>query len=1056
MSWKDRAEEVKPSWRDNAVELVPEAAPRPEVSTAETIFTPLAQGLTLGYADELYGLGGAVLGKREENEGFWDRYKRFRDEERARVDAIKEESPIWSTTGEIIGGVGSALATGGLALKARGGAALGRAGLAKLGAAEGLAAGAGFSRSDLTEGEVGGVAADAALGGALGAAGPYVLPPALRGAARAVGTPLRGAAVGAAAGALTTDPEELSVGNIAQRAALGGLAGAAVGAGVGAMKIPERLATLSRKLKPEVEKKLTSIQKAATESEAAQLAQQAMRDLPPELAKDLKQSLIDLARGAPLVKKVSEGFKAGLKGEKLFGASGFRTAENIAEESAIKWQNVVKSVLDEENRKLAPMVAGIEVRAQRAGQRLENLIQNERALAQDAMLNETRRLGTEVKNASNLVGKQIGAAYDTLEQTGATIDAGDFVAGLRGELSELVQARGSKKIDEQVRKAIKRVGDYKGQLTVPEMRKLKDELWQYSRDFAGKDGGSESFARLFRKAYGELNDTALNQLEQQSPELFGPTVNNLRRLNNQYSQLAEVQDVMFQKGYDTPTPFVAQLARNFDPNVDMATIAARAGAAENTYLALREAAPEIADGVLENAVQLAVRSQQLGIRNRPITASLKQAVSKGEVPLSGPDVQRQAFEFFQDSQLKASIDTLEELIKSGRLVNPAAEEALKSQRIAQQIAKEYADLKSSGQTQRASNKMIQILTRNEENVNAPLNRDIKEMWLFLNKNKPDVADQFTKDLADISLRYNLAKGMVGGENIGMGSKIFGEMTNRFGKGANIAGLGLNYMKSKLGGTPTGTFLERLIDSSPGQILDFTKELGKMNIPGTNTLRFQLMQASESTHPAQRAAMIRIIAQMPQWKMVFGDNADEQQGLRIEDLDAASLQAGTQIAEEMLEGTNITDPNRLATLSSQMLGSDNERIRRMGNVLRSAASMPDKEREELMNKLMSVQANKAIMDDFLSDRPRDIKARTPKTTNDSKAPKAFDNLPSMDETQAFIDKLTAMPNQTNVTRRLKRILEINKTRNPQQRAAALFAARQHPEFRELLKQLEDKK
>lgn len=160
-----------------------------------------AQGATLGFFDELAGLAGkALLPKRielgaaatpemrAEQEAQPTNYQIVRDRVRGEVAKAQKESPKLFFTGEILGG--AALPAGAAKGAATGARALGRAVAA--GAGTGTAAGLGYSDADVTEGEVGEAATDAALGTGLGLAGGAVG----YGVARAAPTLLRRAGAG--------------------------------------------------------------------------------------------------------------------------------------------------------------------------------------------------------------------------------------------------------------------------------------------------------------------------------------------------------------------------------------------------------------------------------------------------------------------------------------------------------------------------------------------------------------------------------------------------------------------------------------------------------------------------------------------------------------------------------------------------------------------------------------------------------------------------------------------------------------------------------------------
>lgn len=106
-------------------------------------------------------------------------YRKGRDESRSANVAAQEANPVSYLGGELLGGAATAPFTGGAgAVGAIGKVGLTKAlpALIKAGVKQGAAAGAGYSESDLTEGEVGGLAKDIGLGAGAGGALSAVLP----------------------------------------------------------------------------------------------------------------------------------------------------------------------------------------------------------------------------------------------------------------------------------------------------------------------------------------------------------------------------------------------------------------------------------------------------------------------------------------------------------------------------------------------------------------------------------------------------------------------------------------------------------------------------------------------------------------------------------------------------------------------------------------------------------------------------------------------------------------------------------------------------------------
>jgi hypothetical protein len=117
------------------------------------------QGVSLGFADEMEGVAGGLADLL--SGGDFD-YSGNRDEARRKYAAAEGANPELYRGGEVVGAVGGALLPGGAAAK-------GLKGAMALGAATGAAQGLGTSEADLTEGEVGEVLTDTAIGGAVGA-----------------------------------------------------------------------------------------------------------------------------------------------------------------------------------------------------------------------------------------------------------------------------------------------------------------------------------------------------------------------------------------------------------------------------------------------------------------------------------------------------------------------------------------------------------------------------------------------------------------------------------------------------------------------------------------------------------------------------------------------------------------------------------------------------------------------------------------------------------------------------------------------------------------------
>lgn len=140
-------------------DALPMEEPKPsQYSEFESGVRGAAQGASFGFADEATGaLEAARDWLSRDPAGFMDNYKKHRDESRANYKAAEEANPGSFLTGQFGGAAAPTLLTGG---------AGGIASLAAQGAAQGL----GSSEADLAQGDIGGAARDAAIGGTIGGA----------------------------------------------------------------------------------------------------------------------------------------------------------------------------------------------------------------------------------------------------------------------------------------------------------------------------------------------------------------------------------------------------------------------------------------------------------------------------------------------------------------------------------------------------------------------------------------------------------------------------------------------------------------------------------------------------------------------------------------------------------------------------------------------------------------------------------------------------------------------------------------------------------------------
>jgi len=180
----------QPSGR--AAEIQAELSRRAELpSQGESALRGAAQGASLGFSDELAGLGGGVADMTKalfsgelDEASFVDFYRKHRDEARAANVAAQEANPLTYLGSEIAGGL---VMPGGAGTQAVKGLSKGAKVLqgAKTGAGFGAAAGLGMSEQDSVMGDVVETAKGAALGSVVGGAIPAVAG-AIRGGSKGV------------------------------------------------------------------------------------------------------------------------------------------------------------------------------------------------------------------------------------------------------------------------------------------------------------------------------------------------------------------------------------------------------------------------------------------------------------------------------------------------------------------------------------------------------------------------------------------------------------------------------------------------------------------------------------------------------------------------------------------------------------------------------------------------------------------------------------------------------------------------------------------------------
>lgn len=154
---------------DEPVEsLIDRYAPKPEgPGLGEAVVRGAAQGVTLGFADEIAGALKGAFTAATTDKTLGEAYTEARDESRGKYRSAREAHPIGYGLAQILGGTATALVPGGSLAKLGTGAA----GAIARGAGTGIAAGAGESEASTVEGVVKDAATGGLVGGALGGVG---------------------------------------------------------------------------------------------------------------------------------------------------------------------------------------------------------------------------------------------------------------------------------------------------------------------------------------------------------------------------------------------------------------------------------------------------------------------------------------------------------------------------------------------------------------------------------------------------------------------------------------------------------------------------------------------------------------------------------------------------------------------------------------------------------------------------------------------------------------------------------------------------------------------
>lgn len=205
-----------PSIVEQSVASTSEAIP--EAPMSKSLLGGLQMGTSLGFADELAGLSGALGAKSVGDEqAFGDLYKQARDEARQEYEMLRAANPKTFGAAEIAGGLVLPGAGAGAGLGTR----------LAAGATTGGLAGAGYSEAE----NLSGLAKDTALGGVLGGSIAGLAPTLARAAGKSASNiktaPIAsgiGAGVGGTAGYIL-GPEDATL----ESTALGALGGATLG-----------------------------------------------------------------------------------------------------------------------------------------------------------------------------------------------------------------------------------------------------------------------------------------------------------------------------------------------------------------------------------------------------------------------------------------------------------------------------------------------------------------------------------------------------------------------------------------------------------------------------------------------------------------------------------------------------------------------------------------------------------------------------------------------------------------------------------------------------------
>lgn len=508
-SWRDRiqnddsSQKSTGSWRDRIQdEPTPSSNTEqptrtPNTSMLEVALSGGAEGLTLGFDDELVGAGGAGVdlasdigsGSELSLDKLLNSYRTSRDRRREQKAQQTADRPGTMLASNIAGGVLPMLFTGGTGALAAGAKALAPTtlkGMALLGGA----AGAGTSQADLTKGEVGQLALDTGMGAGLGTVLGKIAP-------KAGSVPLKTGALGAGIGGASALLDEEATGeDVLNRILSGGL----IGAGVGLAGKP--ILDAAKKTIKGVAKPILGPGMKAYEMANTPVGQPGVDVTSPEF----QRGFIDDAKSmADEAAEVISGVKA------KDAASSQKIQDVFEQQKQDTIQNFSKQV-DDLNTKQSQYLEAEELKHRNLKEsEFKTLVKTQTELANS--------IDQDLSKIESQVIKDLNTVYESADGKGLAINTSTAIEDFIKSVPDAALSK----------KTIEKLNSYSGDVPLSKLRELKNDLYPYMGSM------DKNVARAARDTYFNLSNDAITQLQNMNEG----TLADALKLNNRKFKLLQ-------------------------------------------------------------------------------------------------------------------------------------------------------------------------------------------------------------------------------------------------------------------------------------------------------------------------------------------------------------------------------------------------------------------------------------------------------------------------------------------------------------------------------------